>query len=293
MKFYLECTHCIISQIQRVSKLLSLDDTTEKIILQKIMKYLSTADLEKGSPEVYVDAFAILTEYLGEEDIYKQIRYDYNQKILDFEDKIDEMILSSNNPIKIALETSIAGNLLDLAIHREFSMEYLLNLISEIEKKSITIDDSKKMLEDIKKASTLLFLGDNCGEIVLDKLFIKQIKKYNPNVDIYFAVRGKPAVNDVLEADAHQVHMEDYAKIISNGDSCLGTVLTRTSTEFNKIFNSVDLIIAKGQGNFESLESEHLSNIYYLFMAKCPLVAQQVKVPELSIVCIDGKNYQS
>ncbi len=113
------------------------------------------------------------------------------------------------------------------------------------------------------------YLGDNCGEICLDKLLIKRIKKVNPKLDIYFGVRGSAVVNDSIEDDAFSVGINEYATIISNGDDSLGTVLKRTSKAFKEIYEKVDIIIAKGQANYESLSEENDKNIYFLLIAKC------------------------
>ena len=124
------------------------------------------------------------------------------------------------------------------------------------------IDDSHILYNDIINANTLLYLGDNCGEIVLDKLLIKRIKMINPSIDIYFAVRGDNVVNDNIEEDAYYVKMDEYAHIINNGDDSLGTVLQRTSNDFKYIYNNADIVISKGQANYESLSDEK-KNIYF------------------------------
>lgn len=140
------------------------------------------------------------------------------------------------------------------------------------------------MNNDIKKAKTILYLGDNCGEICLDKLLLKRIKQLNPSLKIYFGVRGKPVVNDSIESDAYEVGIDEYASIISNGDNSLGTILSRTSAQFNQIYQNCDFVIAKGQANFESLSEEN-KKIYFLLMVKCDVIAKYINVPEKSLVC--------
>ena len=130
------------------------------------------------------------------------------------------------------------------------------------------------------------------GEICLDRLLLKQIKKVNPALSIYFAVRGAPVINDSIEADAYQVGIDEYATIISNGDDSLGTVLSRTSKEFNMIYNQSDIIISKGQANYESL-SEAEENIYFLLMSKCDVIAKDIGVPSGSLICMKKRGYPS
>ena len=148
----------------------------------------------------------------------------------------------------------------------------------DVDKLTLTINHADKMAHDIESANKILYLGDNCGEICLDKLLIKKIKEGSPKVEVYFGVRGKPVVNDSIEEDAYFVGIDKYAKIISNGDESLGTVISRTSEEFNKIYSEADVIIAKGQANYECLSEQRDKNIYFLMMTKCEVIAKDVKV---------------
>jgi damage-control phosphatase, subfamily I len=155
------------------------------------------------------------------------------------------------------------------------------------DKITLTINDIDKLESDIRKSKKLLYLGDNCGEICLDKLLIKKIKDCNPNIDIYFGVRGKPVVNDSIEEDAYFVGIDEYAKIISNGDDSLGTILSRTSKEFNQIYHAVDIVISKGHANYESLSVENDRNIYFLLVTKCDVIANDIGVPIKSFICMN------
>jgi len=131
--------------------------------------------------------------------------------------------------------------------------------------------NSQKLKEDLKSAKSLLYIGDNCGEIVLDKLFIKHIEVAN----IYFAVRSSPVINDITIDDALMVGMDKIAKIITTGDNAPGAVWESTSNEFKQVFNKADVIISKGQGNLEGL-IDVPGNIYFLFVSKCDLIARRV-----------------
>lgn len=285
MKFLINCTNCIVNQIFKIADILKLNDKKQKEILKKVLSYLSTADFNKCSPEIYSDCYQIMLKEVGKKDIYKDIKYNYNKSVLDLEETLLDIINNSDTPLTIALELAIAGNLLDLAIVNDFSLQTLKDLLIKIEEKQMEINHSKQLFEGLKNSNNLLYLGDNCGEIVLDKLFIKEIKKEFPQLKITYAVRGKPAVNDVLLEDGFQVKINEVATLISNGDSSLGTVLTKTDKKFNQIFNEADIIISKGQGNYESLSDIKKDNIYFLFMAKCPFVAKKIKVPNYSIIC--------
>ena len=119
---------------------------------------------------------------------------------------------------------------------------------------------------------------------------LEQIKKINPHLHISFAVRGAPVINDSIEEDAYFVGIDDYADIISNGDDSLGTVLSRVSPEFLAVYNQADVVIAKGQANFECL-SEEKKNIYFLLMTKCEVIAKEIGIPANSMVCLSQKEF--
>ncbi len=143
-------------------------------------------------------------------------------------------------------------------------------------------------MEDILNAKILLYLGDNCGEICMDKILLKKIKELNPNVKILFGVRGKPVVNDSISIDAYAVGIDEYAEVIDNGDGSLGTVLKRTSPEFKEVYKKADVVIAKGQANYECLSEEN-KNIYFLLMTKCDVIANDIDVEEKKMICMKNK----
>lgn len=288
MKFALECTNCIINQVNQISNMKNLGE--EKfLLLKKVLYSLEKQDYSKTSPEIYGNVYKQIVEYFKGEDIYKEIREDYNKKFMALSFEIEKAIDKSANPLKMALATAIEGNLLDLAILNTFSINDLISSIEEIENTKFKVDDSNLLLDKISKSSSILYIGDNCGEIVFDKLFIKTIKKFYPNINIYFVVRGESAVNDVLISDALQVKMDSVATIVENGDSSLGTVINRCSKELVDLYNSVDLVIAKGQGNFESLSETPRNDLYYLLLTKCHLIAEEFNVDTMSVVCAKAK----
>ena len=159
----------------------------------------------------------------------------------------------------------------------------------QVDHLSLTINHTKKLIHELQHSNILLYIGDNCGEICLDKLLIQKIKSLNPSLNIYFAVRGKPVINDSIEQDAYLVGIDQYAQIISNGDGSLGTVLERTSKAFQEIYDSADLILSKGQANYESLSDARDKNIYFLLMTKCSVIAENIGVPEKSLICLNNQ----
>lgn len=284
-----DCIQCDIKQSDKIKKMLSLDSEKECQLNEIIASYLKTVDMRKTNPEVMGELWSKISEYLGNQDPYKSIKTYYNLELMKYENHISNLIYNSSDKFKTALKISIVGNLIDFSSNHTFDINTLLEMIDNILNNDLAIDDSLSLFNELKEAKNVLYLADNCGEIVLDKIFIRHIKKLFPKINVYYGVRGAPIVNDVTLEDAKQVNMQEVATIISNGDIALGTVLNHTSFAFRNIFDSSDVIISKGQGNYEGLLGNNKKNLFFLFMAKCNLIASPLHIPKLSIVCMQNK----
>jgi len=205
----------------------------------------------------------------------------------EFERKIEQ----AENVFQLAMRYAIVGNIIDFNPIHDTLLEDVLDCFEKMEQLELAIDDSQTLIEDILNAKTLLYLGDNCGEICLDKIFLKKLKELNPSVRLLFGVRGKPVVNDSIAEDAYTVGIDEYAEVIDNGDGSLGTVLKRTSPAFNEVYKNSDVVIAKGQANYECLSEEN-KNIYFLLMTKCDVIAKDIGVEEKKMICMQNKVYR-
>ncbi|NCC99783.1 MAG: DUF89 family protein [Bacteroidia bacterium] len=186
-------------------------------------------------------------------------------------------VLESANPFNMALRLAIAGNIIDYGANADFNVPVT---IQKVLKSEFAIDHSIALFKKIKSASRILYLGDNAGEIVFDKLFIEMIM--HPRLT--FVVRGSHVLNDATLEDAQQVGMNLVADVISNGYDAPSTVLSECSEEFMRHYNEADLIISKGQGNFEGLIEENDPRIFHLLMVKCDVVAELLQVAKDSFV---------
>lgn len=189
-------------------------------------------------------------------------------------------VLVSCDPFNLALRLAIAGNIMDYGASQVFDVH---KTIKKVLNTDFAIDHSNLLKQRIKGAKHILYLGDNAGEIVFDKLFIETIM--HPNV--VFAVKDAPVLNDVTFQDAEEVGMYDVADVISNGYDASSTLLEKCSKEFLDVYNSADLIISKGQGNLEGLIDEKDPRIFFLFMVKCDVIAERVGVEKGSFVVIN------
>ena len=170
-----------------------------------------------------------------------------------------------------ALRLAIAGNIIDYGISNHFDLQSTIDKVLSCD---FAIDDSVRLKQELSVAKNVLYLGDNCGEIVFDKLFIETIM--HPNLT--YAVRGNPVINDVTLDDAQFVGMNVVADIISNGYDAPSTILEYCSAEFVDAFNRADVIISKGQGNLEGLLGRTTKNVYSLLMVKCEVIADTLGV---------------
>lgn len=278
MKINEKCLPCLINQVVKVANITNCSNRDD--LYHQVFEQLSKIDFNKSNPEIIGMIFELVKKHLNNEDPYQEIRQYYNNLFLQSYDDFDKKI----NSFKTAIKYAIIGNIIDFSPINNQEITKIDDWFDNIDNLSLTIDHVDKLINDIKKAKTILYLGDNCGEICLDKLLLKRIKQLNPSLKIYFGVRGKSVVNDSIESDAYEVGIDEYASIISNGDNSLGTILSRTSAQFNQIYQNCDFVIAKGQANFESLSEEN-KKIYFLLMVKCDVIAKYINVPEKSLVC--------
>lgn len=290
MELNFNCITCNINQVLRVMKIVDIDITIKEEMMREVLGYLKDIDYSKSNPEVMGGTWKIILKYLSDADPYSAIKKEYNLEILKTSDEIETIIQNSENKFNTALKIAIVGNLIDFAAKHKFDFEMLRQKILNVMNTDLAVDNSKQLYDKLKKAKSVLYIGDNCGEICLDKLFIKYIKKDFPDIKVFFGVRGQAVINDVTYDDAKMIGMHEVAEIVENGDGSLGTVLNRVSENFKNIFYSADIVIAKGQGNFESLSEEERESIFYLLMAKCGPVANMLGVEVMSIVCAQNKN---
>jgi uncharacterized protein with ATP-grasp and redox domains len=272
-----ECKLCLIKSFERLLEEKVNDYNIKCGLYQEINKYINSVNSDIKTPEVARGVYNIISEALQIPDLNEDSKQKSNDIVLRQYAEFKNLILNSDNSFNVALRLSIAGNIMDFAACPEFftnSEHYLNNIINEVLTADFAIDDSQELENRIKCSKTLLILGDNAGEIVFDKLFIETIN--HPNV--YYAVRGKPVINDVTVDDASYTGMDKIAEVIPNGYDAPSTIIEKASKEFKKIYNDADLIISKGQGNLEGLINNTREDLYFLLMVKCNVIAKLLGV---------------
>lgn len=246
---------------------------------------------EKSAPEVVEKINELRCEFFGGTEDYTEIKKHFNALMLGLEEELWQNVNDSKDPLMLAVQYAMAGNFIDFGASESVDDEKLQEFLSAA--KTAKADEAavEKLRFDIFKAKEIVFFTDNCGEIVADKVLIRAMKKLNPNVRITAIVRGSPVLNDATREDAEQVRLDSVCdRVLDNGTAIAGTVMERMSEDAKKAALSADVIIAKGQGNYESLCGCGLP-VHYIFMCKCELFVNRFRVPRYSgIITKEGEH---
>ena len=284
----LDCLICALNQVIATTEIAHVPEDDRRKLMQKAIDKISERGIARNNCDIIDECYRIATKYIGDEDPYREIKLFYDREILKLLPELKQHIKKSDDPLRCALRLAIAGNLIDLAANgHEVSLESVLKKIKYVDEEGFYTDESESLDAALKNAKTLLVLGDNCGEIAMDKLLIETIRELYPQVSVQYGVRGFPTVNDVTREDAEVVGMEEVAEVIDNGDNHLGTLLHRTSYSFNRAFYEADVIIAKGMGNYEGLNTCNRGNIWFCLVAKCNTIARLTNSKKGAVLCIE------
>ncbi len=269
MKTALDCLPCYLRQALQVARL-STDNIDLQIeALRKVAELTSKMDMSRTPPENSIAVYKALAEITTCPDPYRQIKKESNQQALALRPQFAEMITKAADPLALAIRLAIGGNIIDYGAMHSFDVNEALDRCLQAE---YAVDHSDLLLQRLRKLDTgakLLYLADNSGEIVYDSLVVKELAAMGLAVTV--AVKSGAIINDALLADARSAGIESYATLLENGTSCPGTPLESCSEEFLVAFENADLIVSKGQGNFETL-SESQTEIFFLLTVKCPVV---------------------
>lgn len=284
MKIQEPCLECMLRQVIQLMN--RFDVQNREQVYREVFLEMARIDYQDSSPVMWGNVYRIIKKWLGTEDPYQDIRELYDSYLMKEADAFRQRIREEKQPFRYAVKLAIAGNLIDFAADREPNRELILHTLREAENMHLRIDETEQLKEKIARAESLLFLGDNCGEIVLDRLLIEECLRINPRLKTAYAVKGSAVVNDVTEEEAYRIGMDEVAEILPNGDDAAGTVLNRVSPDFLNRYRTADVVIAKGQGNYESVSEDPNREVFCLLMAKCPHLAESFKVQPRSALCV-------
>jgi len=284
MKAILACIPCIIRQTIEVADMLKLPQKKKRYLVSEIMDLLKDIDISGMTPpEVTNIAHKRIKELTGTQDLYAKVKKHYNNLALRLYPKLKRLVARASDPFNMAIRLAIAGNVIDYGANSQFDIG---STLEEVVDKEFAVDDSPRFKKVLAKAKEILYIGDNAGEIVFDKLLVEELGK---KAKVTFAVKSAPVLNDAMMEDAIDVSMTSMANVIESGSENAGTELKGTSKEFKKVYKKADFVIAKGQGNLETLEDKK-KEIFYLLKFKCSYLAKEYGVRYGDIVLASNRS---
>lgn len=282
MLMKIECITCILNQVIRIIDHLDIDKKKRDEIFKGALELSSHLDHSLFLPPLYSEKFYdLVAGYTGETDPYKMIRKAQNDLILKNSSFFEKQINESQDPLFTSLYYSLLGNVIDYGGVEIFKFN---ELFGENGQKVLAVNDYDKLYSNLKGAKSVLVVADNAGEAVFDKMFLEQIINVNPRIEIFYGVRSGPAINDVMIEDALYIGIDKFAKVIETGSTYAGTFIPDSLREFNTQFYKSDIVISKGQGNFETLEFERGRDIFFVFKVKCKVVSEFTGLEHGSLV---------
>jgi len=283
----LDCLNCALNQLIAATELVNMPEAQRWELMNEAFATVARRGVNRNNCEIIEEVYRIATRAIGDENPYSEVKKHFNLGMMRLYPEVKKHIAESSNPLAAAVRAAIAGNLIDLAaLGLDVSLDSAMEKVRQVDRAGMYIDKTAGLASALEKAQTVLVLGDNCGEIAMDRLLIETIRGLYPHLKVQYGVRGTSVVNDVTREDAAQVGMEEVAEIIDNGDCVLGTLLYRTSPEFNRQFYAADVVICKGMGNYEGLHACDRGNMWFMLIAKCSTIARLTKTPKGSILCL-------
>lgn len=266
-----ECYFCITKTVE---KLIEKHEPTPAIAEDFVFSVhqLIGESRERANPYLAADIHRLAKQKLNHSNLYQQEKQDANKLLLEQYDYWKRLVEQHSNPLYAAAKLAVIGNIIDYGAHSVG--DDIIAQINALYQKDFAIDQTEELIAKIKKARRILYLGDNAGEIVFDKLFIEAMN--HPGVT--YAVRNEPVINDVTFEDASQTGLDQICSIISNGYDAPSTLLEHCTDEFIEHYYKADLIISKGQGNFEGQYEKSRVDLYFLLIAKCKPMSELLGV---------------
>lgn len=282
MNIDLACVECIINQSRRVADAIDADKALRDKILLAALSMSKEFSFSQNPPEVATPLYEKMAELAGKKDLYYEVKKQSTKKALTFVPLLKEEIKKSSKALLTATKVAVAGNVIDLAAEVEFDLNEELEKIFHTH---FAVNDFDKLQEKLSRAKTLLYIADNAGEHIFDKVYIETILSLYPHLEISYMTRGKAIINDVTYKEAKKAGFDKICHLVSSGVNTPGFTYNRANKESKKLFDESDLIITKGMGNYECLSDYGRSNLFFLLKIKCNVVAKSLGKNLGDIVC--------
>ncbi len=271
MKTQLDCIPCFVRQALEAARQAEADETTQKMVLLRVCRWVSDMDMDMSPPLMGQRIHRLVRELTGNTDPYAECKSKFNHAVLELLPELRQEIASSPDPLSTAVRLAIAGNAIDMGAYSGLDNNNLRPILTRA-MASPVVGVLESLRKAIRHANTILYLADNAGEIVLDRLLIEQLRPERVTV----VVRGQPVLNDATLVDVTAAGLNDMVEVIDNGSDAPGTLLSDGATDMRQRLAHADVVLAKGQGNYETLSDETRPNLFFLLMAKCPVIAGHI-----------------
>ena len=274
MKIHPDCRPCLVRQMENTARVAGASEETVQGVVRSVLSELDRLwDDDLSPPAVSAPLYHMTGHICGEDDPFQHLKIKYTQKALRLLPDIECRVRDASDPFEAAVRISIAGNIIDFGtgIHTEdIALEETLD---EFLVKPFFEDCVAELRERVSNAGTILYIGDNAGETVFDRPLLGQLQ----SSEVFYAAKGGAVINDATVEDAKLAGIHLHSRVVSTGSRVPGTILEKCTDEFTDLFNEADLVIAKGQGNFETLtERSPDGRIFMLFTIKCPVAADHL-----------------
>ena len=276
------CVECIINQSKRVASAIEADDKLSKEITKAVEEMAPSFSFNESPPEVAAAVYEKMAKIAGKKDLYDEVKKLSTLKAQEFVPYLEKEVSHSHAPLLTATKIAVAGNVIDLAA------EYAFDLNEELAKifhTSFSVNDFAKLEDRLKKTKTLLYIADNAGEHIFDLIYIKTILSLYPEITLTYMTRGNAIINDVTYEEAKDAGFSEVCELISSGVNTPGFVYDRANKMSQELFDSVDLILTKGMGNYECLSDVKRKNLFFLLKVKCNVVARSIGKEVGDIIC--------
>jgi len=279
VKTYLDCFPCFLRQALEAARMAGADEERQRLILDRTMALLQDASLESKPPEIGDRVHRIVRQLTGDDDPYAAVKAESTREALRLYPRLKALVAEDGDRLERAIRIAIAGNVIDFATGADFDIKEGLERILN---QPFAINDIAAFRKALSEARSVLYLGDNAGETVFDRVLIEAL-----DVPVIYAVKGGPIINDATVDDALAAGLDEVAEVVSTGSDAPGTILSRCSAEFRALYERAELVIAKGQANYETLSGEG-GRLFFLLKVKCPVIARDIGAPVGSIVLKQG-----
>jgi hypothetical protein len=277
MRTYLDCYPCFLNQVLNLSRRTGFDEAGQRRLVNRVLEKLRDLPGGMRPPEMGRAIYRMVSEETGIRDLYAEEKRVSNRGALEIAPRIREAVGQAEDPLFAALEYSIAGNSIDFGARHDFDIMESLEALIEDEAELIKNERPElfayqAFLDRISGAGQLLYIADNAGELVFDGILADTIAEHYPGLSITVAVREEPILNDATPDDARETGLDERFRVISSGSTAPGTLIDECSAEFRREFEEADVVISKGQGNYETL-SDVQREIFLLLKIKCGVIA--------------------